>query len=211
MSFTIDLSRYKLKYVFDRNRFLRLYPNSLIANILNVSSDTEIIIYQRFVTDFVMRILYIITEKKQVPLIGIGADGLSLQRSGDYFNIDILCVLGDPQWYNFNIYVGHLDILDSKDYEQLFIRGVTSGFLCLVDYLLKHDVDPSLYNNLAIRLAIARNYDNIVRRLLRDSRFKVNTHDDRVYYVNSYNTIMIDDIPNISISKMIEDWKILHP
>lgn len=62
--FTVTLPRYNLKWQFNKDQYLKLYPNSLFGTILELDKGTsDIDITESHITPTVMSILYIITMK----------------------------------------------------------------------------------------------------------------------------------------------------
>ena len=108
MSFTIELPKYEYKRQFNRNEFIRDFPNSMIATALTDQEATEIIITQPFVTPYVIQYLANLIEGVIPPV----SEEDMTQASG-YLLIPILGVVCQIQHTrSYGRYHPYLDIMD---------------------------------------------------------------------------------------------------
>lgn len=179
------------RYIFNRSRFLDAFPDSLISNILTLSSDTEIELTQPCITSYVMTLLQEITESLVLPL---SIDkGEPLASASNYLGIDVLRIISAPQWKwicKDRIFAPSLMTLPVTKYtpdgevdgcdkmELLFMWAVESNYPSLVEYLVGRGQDPSILDSLALRKVVYYEHISVMNVLLRDHRIDPNTSQD---------------------------------
>lgn len=179
--FTIALPKYNKGYIFSRDKFLKYFPNSLISNILEQSSDTDIELTQPFITPDIIDILWYISEKDYIPKISLNIRS-ELIKAGDYLNMDLLIVIADPKWDELSL-DKVITNLNEENMKDILYSAVSVNYLSLVDdildawvskmsvlvnYLINQGCDPSYNNNVALMVASANGLLDIVNRLLQD-------------------------------------------
>ena len=127
-------------------------------------------------------------EEKKIPPIDESML-TNLTDSGNYFNIDMLLSLGDRKWVEFQKCYPDINILSSENRERIFILAVRKGYLLLVEYALRYDVNPSAYNNMALRETALFGHSHIVKRLLQDERFNPINTDEFLYTSNFHGIV----------------------
>lgn len=167
MSFTIFLPIYNLNHIFNRTKFLSLFPDSLISNVLDLSSDETIEMTQPCLIPDIIQLLWDIIEhgnyKSYIP-------SKDLLKVGNYLNIDLLVILGSPQWKYFNYEFPDINLLGIKDAELPFQWAIENNYIPLVTYFIKNGIDPSINNNGAIQDASLYGHLQLVNLLLKDER-----------------------------------------
>lgn len=165
---TIGLSSLPQTWTFSKEDLLSSYPESLITNILELSSDTYIEFTQPFITPQVMSVLVNISQHF-IPTINPSISE-NLVKTGNYLNIDILAVIGSPKWAEICRLHGKTFTLPLEDKRGLFRTAVNYNYVELIDYLIKNGVDPCIDDNYAIQQASNYGYLSLVNRLLQDPR-----------------------------------------
>lgn len=171
-TFTVSLPEYKQKYSFDKDHFLTLFPGSLFSTMLSITSDTDIELSQPFLIPQAMEVLQAIMDRKEIPVI-YRSHSPGIRQSGDYLNIDLLAIIGDPSWPDFiaaGYTIFNLEDKDEKTIMTMFKFAVNTNYLSLVDYILIKCPVLSFETCEVLNTAIHKGYLSIVSRLLRDPR-----------------------------------------
>lgn len=170
-SFTVNLVPYGQIYTWDRELFLSYFPESTIASALTLDPTTsEINIELPVVTPIAMTYLDIfLRECGDVTLLP--ADPEALTEAGRYLGIDLLDVLADPSFPEFNVQFYPLILVKPNrlilTYDRLIGFALEQKSLPLLKYIYHH-VPANDYEIDKINLmkAVAQGNSNLVKLLL---------------------------------------------
>lgn len=179
--FTITLPEHTHSQIYNREKFISVFPESMISILLEQSADTEIIITQRFVLPEVLTILHLVIEKGQVTYQPHDELREDVKKSADYLCIDLLAVVNDPKFQNLQFVINGIDLTSPESIQghadSLIHHACQAGFVPLLRHLLAHGVDPSLDNDLALRHAY---HSEIIRIILADPRTNPSIYNNSV-------------------------------
>ncbi len=186
--FTIRLLQYKNYDIhFTRDKFLSHFPNSLISNTLEMTSDTVIELNKSFITPTTLDILHHINEAWTIPNYEEEPNIRdNLCMTGDYMNIDLLVLIGHERYPVFIEQFPKYDILDLKsipeDQLQVMLNhSITYKYIPMINYLLDSEMDPTYGRNFPIRLALFYDLKDIVTRLIKDVRVDPSVEGNYVF------------------------------
>lgn len=144
----VNLPLYNASWIFETERFLSYFPQSLIGTTVDLTGENEIDITQPFVTKDVMDVIWNIVEYDRILDFNTSITQ-NLMRSGDYLNIDMLIMIADPKWRNMTKKYPNVNILneaDMKEYgDRMFVDAIIDNYELFIDYLLNNGADPTQY------------------------------------------------------------------
>lgn len=193
--FTVTLPRYGQTWEFNRDQFITAFPDSIISNLLEYTSDTDIEITQPFVTPMIMDLLSAFIVNRVIPFIDPDTRP-NLIRSGNYLNISVLLVLGDPNWPGLLEEHPTINLANAsiEDLYHLLEFGIGKDDLLLIDYAINLGADPSVNNNEYIATASYEGALPVVNRLLEDERVDPSANNNRALFnaVGSNNAPVLE-------------------
>lgn len=167
--------RYYASWTLNKARIYSMFPGSLIETTGDLTSDTHIELTQPFLTIDVMNVLETMVTTQKIPEIKASVQS-DLVLAGNYLNIDLLVIIGDPKWNLVNLGYNLLDKNDITTHGRwIFDKAVMYDYVPLIDYVLRHGVKPYLVlpsypDEGALAYASRMGYIATVDRLLKDPR-----------------------------------------
>ena len=145
--FTITLTEHKCSKTFTRENFLSVFPNSMISNALELTSDVNIDITQPFVIPEVLDILHLMCEEGEMNYQSNDAIRANVDKSANYLGIDLLAVVNDPKFQELSWWQGGLN-LSSREWVLANSKGLlrhacSTGDMPLLRHIISQGVDPS--------------------------------------------------------------------
>lgn len=147
--FTIILPRYSYSKSFPRDRFMELFPGSMITNTLELcQSETKITLTQDFITPDILNFLEVLITSWDTPAIKDDKDPLKplLVKSGAYLGILVLSIIGDPEYTSYYrglmCDVNLFTLEKNPERYRIFAYAVFHGFEPLIELCLDIGLDP---------------------------------------------------------------------
>lgn len=159
MDFTIYLLPYTYGKTFNRDDFITLFPDSMIATALTDPEATEIDIPNRVVTPYVLNYLVNVVnggipEVSYIFPSGLleGEGSLNMIDASRYLLIPLLNVISDSNYSLLMKQYPDLNIADPVQLYQLYLNilrfGLLHGYTSLISYLFDHvDISKRLQDN----------------------------------------------------------------
>lgn len=177
--FLVYLPGYDHVAMMNRAVFTQLFPDSVISNALTMfgpDEDQMVEIEEKAVTPQIVDLLKWMTDHQQLPTIQQIKGIHGLGSVGNYLNIPILGVIGNPRYVQISPVSRFADINLLKPETWTLMSGELMAFAIihnyyeLFDYLLprisSHDVDWDR----ALLMVVNSGHDRMVNRLLVDGR-----------------------------------------
>lgn len=180
MSFNIVLPLYNIKETFDKLQWIGLFPDSLISNILSLSSDNIIELAQPFITPEVIKILHNITSDNQCKFYFNRKISKDLIKSGYYLNIDLLVIIGSPQYPYLLREFPRMDLINPNNNSDIFpiITWLAlNNYIPFIIYWIEKGLDLNTYGYELLRIASSYDHLDLVKILLRNEQI---TYDSEI-------------------------------
>lgn len=134
MQFTVYLPEHKTRVEYPREKFMSLYPGSLIGLVLSNTTDTEVPLSHSLVTSEILQILSRIVEGGVYPALGEYH-----RKAFDYLGIDMPDFVYTGVYKEFMDQDGRSDMilkdLMNKEYDVLFAMASMHRLRSLLEYI----------------------------------------------------------------------------
>jgi len=160
--FTVSLPQHNTKYTFDRERFLSLFPGSLIGTTLEMCpSETDIELTQSCITQEIMTFLEQLCTTRNIPTKI--PHQVQLLEAGRYLLMDVFPVITAPQWKWFMKYMQKIDpsfnLLTYEDIElneyttlSMYTFLAENNYVALAKYLSARDITTYMIDHLKMAI-----------------------------------------------------------
>lgn len=146
-TFTVSLPQYGAKESFDTERFIQLFPNSVIALALQ-SGENDVPLENSLVTPSILELLQEIVTTGRYRYIS--DPSRQIRRALDYLNIDLPEPIFDPKYEQFQERLPLFNLNDFTDYAHYLGVAVREKFPELAKYLFAH-TEPRAEDFLSFR------------------------------------------------------------
>lgn len=161
---TLELPNFSYAKEFSRDKLLSSYPDSMIATTLEVTGESSIPMTMPFLTPHVLDILHSIVEHKIVPRVD-PSQSANLIKAGDYLNIGLLSIIGDPKYQRITKGEPNLGLLDPWILEQAIALNFDSLQLWVIQGPSYEHI-PSHVRYRALSFAMIRGHTKIVQAIM---------------------------------------------
>lgn len=144
MDIVLQSNLYQYSVYLNELRAEDRFPDSLISVILEQDPETTTIsLTQSFITPEILNtVAYIINNGATPPVLPENRQ--YLRKAGDYFNIDVLTLLGDPFYLQFHEQFPDVDLVKIQnispfqDYKEMLLYTLQSHAYDFTKYLVEH-------------------------------------------------------------------------
>lgn len=136
-TFTISLPNYDFALPFNRESFIRMFPDSVITRTLELTKENDIPLINPLITPRILLPLQLISNTGYIPPLYESAD--MFQRALDYLGIDLPEVVYDINYPIFLRIYPNITTLDwNREYKSILAMAVQTGTPTLALYLFNH-------------------------------------------------------------------------
>lgn len=167
MSFTVHLPKYDYSQIFNRDKFISMFPDSLLAVAFTDPEEKEVSLENPSVTPYVLQFLSDVMTRTSPYVLP-----LDMTPASRYLLIPLLAVVSDPKYRMFREQYDYINILNPQDLDDMYSEILNFAVMNEYPSLLSHLWDYTDYtdhptsNLTALILSVYKNDLSIFRTLL---------------------------------------------
>lgn len=135
MSITINLPAYDIQSTYDRNKFLKFFPDSMISAAFQDPEETHIDLTSKIMTPYVLEYLQTMLE----TVDAFPPPKTDLTEAGRYLLISVLEIVSRPEYIKFQAKYPNINLLDSRslqdNYSSILVYSLLYNYPLLRTYL----------------------------------------------------------------------------